>query len=110
MPAGLGQTTLGFYSVPAGKTAYIERVRVNVVSSKEADLRLFVREGADVVSAPFTAPRLKSEWDGISEAQEVTYHAYKPAPAKSDIYFEAIATGGASTAVDVSFDIILVDD
>ena len=63
---GTGQSQIGSYTVPSGKVAYIPLVDISVDSNKEASVYMFVREGADTVTAPFTAVNLKEQFDGIS--------------------------------------------
>ena len=109
--AGLGQTQLGIYTVPAGKTAYLVRVFINVsqVGNKQVNVRMWQRQNADDVTTPFASKRLVDIWDEVAGQVAVSHLSYPSFPAKTDVWFDAIADTAAS-AVDVRFDMILVDD
>ncbi len=109
--AGVGQTQLGLYSVPAGKTAYLTRTYANVSAgaNKSATIRGWRRENADTVSAPFQGKRLFDVFEQVSGAVQVAHSSYNVFPAKTDIWYSAIADANA-TQVDIHFDITLVDN
>lgn len=108
--AGLGQSQLGLYSVPAGKVAYLQRFRIvaNSGANKTATIRLWQRRDADDVATPFKPKRLVDVFNGVSGEVSVEHATYPSFPAKTDIWFDAIGDANA-TSVDVSFDLILVD-
>jgi hypothetical protein len=110
--AGEGQTELAITSIPAGKTAFVTRIRIFVGgTNKTASVFMIKREKADVVSAPFGASRIIGFFDEIAGGTEdtINYSSLIPIPEKSDLWFRGIAQTSAA-AIDVSFDYILVDN
>lgn len=110
--ADLGQTQMAIYTVPAGKTAYLPRLHVGIAQSanKEASIRVWRRENADDVSAPFSGgKRLVYAFDEVSEFLTLDHLAFISFPEKTDIWASAIGTGGG-TLVDVQFDLYVVDN
>lgn len=107
--AGLGQTQLGHFSVPNGKSAYLTRITAYYSSNKDGTIRCYRREGADVTTAPFGPDRVIYTWDEVSGEVGHQFDSYPCIPGKSDIYFVAQANNQAAS-VDVSFDMIIVND
>ena len=109
--SGSGQTQLGHYSVKASGSAYITKIRLFVDSSasKTATVRLFKRERANLIVAPFGPKRQIQEWTALAGAIREEYDSWIKVPNKSDIFFEAIGSAAGGTPVDVSFDMIIVD-
>jgi len=108
---GNGQTQMALYTVPAGKTAYLDRLRLKADSARTVDFRLFRREDADASAAPFGPMRIVSEYNSIGESGLNIEYPSKPSfPAKTDIITEALADAGGTSAISVEFDLTLVDD
>ncbi len=107
--AGNNITQLSMYTIPAGHTGYVQRFSVEVQANKSAEVRFRRREGADIVAAPFTgSDALHVSLDATSEFEHV-FFAYPKVPEKTDIWFDAIASSaGGSTAVNVSYDLVVV--
>ena len=108
---GLGETELGRYTVPNGKKGYITHIQVEVDSSKSAVLTMLELPNADDVSQPFSgAMRVIVRFDAISGEG-----IYDPSGGiqllnKTDVWFEATEVSSNDTAVDVEFEILVVDD
>lgn len=107
--AGEGQSQYAGWTVPADKKAYLLHVHVTVDAGKAADVRCFIRENIDDVSAPVDAKRLKLYWDGVLGS----LHYAPKGPElviseKSDIWFEAQG-GGAGTEVSCDFELLVED-
>lgn len=105
---GLGQSEIGAYSVPAGKTAFLLTKTFDVESAKSASVYFFVREAIDTVSAPFSAMQTKQVHRNKADslrAQPIT--PLGPFVGPADIGFMAKAT--TSTAdVQVDFEVELI--
>ena len=100
MEAEEGQTLLGIYSVPAGRTLLVLSVRLSVDANKAADVRLFKRENFDVVTPPVTSRRLVDWWDG--QVGSDTFAGSHPSEAvigPADIWLEA---RGSTAQTEVS--------
>lgn len=109
--AGVGQTQLSQYTVPLGYTAYLTRVQVNVSvgTNKDADVIMWQRQGAYTTSAPFGTKRIIRQWLAIQGDNVIKYESNPSFPALTDLWFEAQGNG-ATTAIDVDYDLICVKD
>lgn len=107
---GLGQSEIGLYTVPAGYTAYFLDKNVTVEDSKSADVFLYVREGADTTSAPFTpmlVKELERNLSTNSKRQPKSPMFSMTGPA--DVGFMGKSTS-TTTDISVEFEILLVED
>ncbi|RKZ67674.1 MAG: hypothetical protein DRQ48_09455, partial [Gammaproteobacteria bacterium] len=110
-PIGEAQSTLGVFTVPAGKKAYLLSGNVFVDSNKDADLIFFQRPNADDVTSPYSgARRIVSKFLAISGG----FHISRRSPAGSftgpcDLGFMGRGNG-ATADVSVDFEILLVDE
>ena len=62
-PFALGQSEIGVYTIPLGKTAWVLSKRVNVEGTKPADIYFFQRPFANDVSASYTGTMRLVEHD-----------------------------------------------
>lgn len=53
-PIAVGESEIGCYTIPSGKTGFLLSKSLFVDSSKSADIYFFKRENANVVDAPYT--------------------------------------------------------
>ena len=107
---GLSQSEIAVYTVENGYTAYVLTKKISVESTKNANIFMFVREDADVVTAPFTAMRVKQlerNLDTESVTQPKTSLLKIPGPA--DFGFMCNADTG-TVDVSIDFEILLVKD
>lgn len=106
----MGQTEIGAYTIPAGKTGYLLTKHASIESTKTPNILWFRRENADTVSAPYDTMRLFERHIGAAES--IKYDPKGPSlvlPEKTDVGAMAyVATGTA--AVSVEFQILLVDN
>ena len=106
----MGQTEIGCYTIPAGKTGYLLSKHVSIESTKVPNVLWFHREGADTVAAPYDSMSLFERHNGA--ADELTYAPPAPnlrLPEKTDVGAMAyLATGSAS--VSIEFQILLIDN
>lgn len=107
--AGLGQTQMAIYTVPAGKTAYVVSVSIYVDTNKTAQVYLWQRQNADDVSAPFTGKKIWRPFDGVSGPVDGPVAFPYVFPAKTDIWASGVGPAGES-GVAVEMHIALVDD
>ena len=107
--AGLGQTLMAIYTVPAGKTAYL--LGVNLGSDKASTnsrmtYRMFTREILNGGGGVF---RIKSNLNSAGgQSLDISYPVPLVIPEKHDIQIDVLA--GQATQVSATFDIILVDN
>ena len=106
--AGIGNTQQSVYSVPAGKTAWITKIKISVGQGNSADVRMFHNDNADDITAPFTSTK-HFEWgvEDYSGAAEFNFDTFLKFEEKNDIYFDAKRITGSGTAqVSVDFEFI----
>ena len=99
--AGRGQTLQAFYTVPAGKTAYLTHMQVSSNKNQAVEASLFVR--------PFGGA-FRVTGGTMLYQMEHTIHYSSPIviTEKSDMDFRAI--GASNGVLSASFDLILVDN
>lgn len=106
---GMAQTTIGCYSVPLGKTAYVQSLLLQVDTNKTVDFMFYTRANILETAAPYTALRMRfgafGVADNISLQPETPLGGYA---ALTDILF--MARVGAGTGIcAVDYEIILED-
>jgi hypothetical protein len=107
---GAGQTQMAVYSAPTGKSVYVDFINILVEASKQADVFLYVREGADTIAAPFNAMNLKAGFRMVDGQTDVDYHfPLGPFVGPCDIGFMAASTPSGTADISIRFDIIEVD-
>lgn len=96
-----GQTLQAFYTVPAGKTAYLTHMQVSSSKSQPVEASIFVRPfgGAFRVSGGTMLYQME---------HSIHYSSPIPITEKSDMDFRAF--GAANGTLSASFDLILVDN
>jgi hypothetical protein len=108
--AATGQTQLTQYTVPLNYTAYLSRIEVSVATgaNKDADVRMWQRQNAYTVAAPFGAKRLIRQWVAIQGSLNgIKYDSLPVFPALTDLWLDARGNG-AVTGIDADYDLILV--
>jgi len=106
--AGIGQTRMSMYSIPAGYTGYFISAYVASAAgtNKDSTIKIFRRENADDTTTPFTSKRIMNEWGNLQGFSDLNLTSHPAVSEKSDIW--ATATGSALTSVSVSYDLILI--
>lgn len=102
-----GQSLVARYTIPSDWTGYLHHLKLYAQSTKAATFYLNMREGADIVSAPFKAKRIKETFNGIIGDTDRVWDVPLKLSEKSDVWVSTtgFATGSNSSA---SFDILLV--
>ena len=109
-PFPVGESQIGCYTTPKGKTAYILSKNAFVDSTKSVDIYTFMRTGADTVSEPYGPMRLIEKEIGISGGLTVRFDGgLRAIPAMSDIGFMGVITA-ATGSVSVEMQLLLIDD
>jgi hypothetical protein len=105
--AGLGQTLMAVYTVPAGKTAYILGIHLGsdkASTNSRMTYRLFTR---DILNGGVF--RIKANLNAAGgQSLDIEYPVPLVVPEKHDIKIDVVA--GQATQVSATFDIILVDN
>lgn len=107
---GLGQSEIGAFTIPAGKTGYIMSKNISIESAKNASVFMFVRDQIDVVSAPFGAMRALELDRNVGERIDIVPKSVLAVvQEKTDVGFMARSITG-TTAISVDFEILLIDN
>lgn len=105
----LGQSLIGAYTVPAGKTAYILSMNMSVDSNKAGDLYLFKRDNVDDITEPYTgALRIQGIYVGLNSLEEVVHFTNEAYSEKTDIGFMGVASVSADMSAE--FELLLIDN
>lgn len=105
---GAGQSLIGAYTIPAGKTGYILTSTLSTDSTKSVDFYFFKRENANDVTAGYPAMRIQNVYIGVSGIFETTHSTYESYPEYTDLGFLAKAASASDVAVE--FELLLVDN
>lgn len=95
--AGAGVTQMSQFTVPAGYALWLQDLHMSVNDQAPADFRLYFRENADIVAAPF-APRIELiTFDGVAGVSDITLQYKVRIPPKTDMWLNATAGTNDST-------------
>lgn len=110
IPAGVGRTQLGRYSVPNGFTAYLlgAHMSVDTRASRTATITLYKVENANDTTQPYGARITLEVFDGVAGDSPWRPAVPTQLPAYTDIWWEVTEVNTNNTAVEVDFDILLV--
>lgn len=106
---GVGHTQSSAFTVPDNKTGYLTRLRVGSTSAKASDISFWQRQNADDTATPYTSKRLVRRFLGVTGSRTVPFSTYPPFPARTDLWASVTTGSGAAGAVEVAYDLILVD-
>jgi hypothetical protein len=107
---GAGQSQLGVWSAGANTEVYIEHLNIAVEASKNANIFLFVRENADVTSAPYGAMQLKQAIRVLDGITHVDFeYPLGPFYGPCDIGFMGHATPSGTADLSCRFTVIELD-
>lgn len=112
---GFGQSEIGAYTIPAGKTGYLLSKKINVSgTNKDIDVAFFVRENADDVTTPFSGVMQLKEIDrNLPSGAQVQVQTDAPMiviPAKSDCGFFAKNKALTNYETSVEFELLIIDN
>lgn len=100
-----GQSQIGVYTVPAGRSAWITSVNLSTEANKAVDLNFYTRSGILDEAAPYSPMRLKRELVGITGNDATTFNVpFGPFSELTDIGFMARVS---SQTADISIDFTL---
>lgn len=103
-----GRSEIACLSIAAGDTAFISSVKVIAETNKTATVIAFIREDADIVSAPFTAKRELFVFDRFADQTDLRPKSpIGPIVGPADIFFDGKVDIGTGT-IDVDFEIFII--
>lgn len=109
-PLPYGQSSIGAFTVPKGKMAFLLSKQIFVDSSKSADIFFFQRDHADDVTTPFTGTRRLLENEiGVAGTLTMDFRSPKgPFIGPCDVgFFGSVEVSTAFTSVE--FELLLVE-
>jgi len=109
-PLPYGQSSIGAYTVPKGKTGYLLSKQIFVDSTKSADIFFFKRDHADDVTPPYSGTRRLIENEvGVAGTLTMNFRSPKgPFIGPCDVgFFGSVESNIAFTSVE--FELLLVD-
>jgi hypothetical protein len=100
-----GSSEIGVYTVPKGRSAYVQAIRLESEADKKANIILFQRSNILQTAPPYSGMSLIAEFPQVSGDVAVDYDPPLAFPQLTDFGF--MASVSASTVdVTVSFDVI----
>jgi len=106
----LGQSQIGVYTVPEGKTALVGNIITETDSNKEVDIVFFKRADCNIVTAPFSPMRAQAAFTGITDNQDLIPKTWMgPFDEFTDVGFMAVRSSAGNSSVSVDFEIVLID-
>lgn len=100
-----GDSEVGAYTVPKGRSAYVQAIRLSSDADKKANIVLFKRSGILQTVAPYSAMVLIAEFPAVSGSLAVDYDPPLAFPELTDFGFMA-SVSSSTVDVTVSFDVI----
>jgi hypothetical protein len=100
-----GDTEIGVYTVPKGRSAYVQEIRLASNADKKANIVLFKRSGILETVAPYSGMVLLAEFPEVSGSLQVDYDPPLAFPQLTDFGFMA-SVSSSTVDVSVSFDVI----
>lgn len=101
----VGQTMMSIYTIPAGKTGYLQRLDVTAQGTATGSFKLYAREGG---TGTFVVKHI-CEVNGVGGPYQLEYPVAQAFPEKTDIdaRMHTLSNNGRYTC---TFDILLVDN
>jgi len=105
-----GQTEIAVYTIPAGKIGYVSSFSIWIQSNKTANVVLFVREGADITTPPYSAMQAKVVLRDIVDHIPVNPRTmYGPFTGPCDVGWMGASTSVTSN-IEIDYEILLFDE
>lgn len=100
-----GDSEVGVYTVPKGRSAYVQAIRLASDADKKANIVLFQRSGILQTVAPYSGMVLVAEFPAVSGSVAIDYDPPLAFPELTDFGFMA-SVASSTVDVTVSFDVI----
>jgi len=102
--AGMGQTLMAVYTIPAGKTGYVVNINFSSAKDLEQTYRLMARDNT-VANAAWNVKEFLTGRGGFSDWRK---YAINKATEKTDLDFQVISN--STSAAAGGFELILIDN
>jgi len=102
--AGMGQTLMAVYTIPAGKTGYVVNINFSSAKDLEQEYRLMARDNT-VANAAWNVKEFTTGRGGFSDFTKRAINKYTE---KTDLDLQAISS--ATSSVAGGFELILIDN
>ena len=102
--AGMGQTLMAVYTIPAGKTGYVVNINFSSAKDLEQEYRLMARDNT-VANAAWNVKEFMTGRGGFNDFTKRAINKYTE---KTDLDLQAISS--ATSSVAGGFELILIDN
>ena len=102
MAAQAGIEYNSYFTVPAGMHVGLRLVSIVVDAGKTCDLRIYARQGANVVTAPFSAAALASIRAGLAGLNNIEYNPAIIFPEYTDVFCMATSSGAGAISLTLA--------
>ena len=106
---GSGRTSLGVFTVPKDKTAFITSINVCNDSNRKGNYALYKYENTDNSIPPTKSREIIWRCSGVSNGLSEQFQQFIRVPEKSDIWMRCRTNGGNST-FSMSLTVVLVNN
>jgi len=106
----IGEGRSAIYSVEAGKIGFVQNLSLNPSANVSADIFVFARENADIVTAPASPVRLITGYADVKGSIQAARDRWIELPEKTDFWIVAQKnTGPGATRITAEFDVLLIN-
>jgi len=108
-----GKTQIGAYTIPKGETGYLDSINVHTETNKDKAVNVFAfkREGANIITPPYSAMKAFTEIIGVDGSVRVEKKTWQSGfPAYTDLGFLALKTTAGTANCSIDTQLLLVKD
>ncbi len=106
IPLGEGQSKTTHFTIPVGENAILTTIQITMDTGKAIDSKLRIRENADDTTGNVSSIKTIRDWRGLAVPFQTVNKANLLLEEKTDIWFEVVTTGGATSEVEVNYDMV----
>ncbi len=106
IPIGSGQSKTTHFTVPAGQNLIITAFRITMNTGKEVDITAKFRENANDIIPPVSPVKIIRDVRGLSTPVAGTSLGNLKFNEKTDIWFTAITSAGATSVIEINYDFV----
>lgn len=106
IPLGEGQSKTTHFTIPVGENAILTTIQITMDTGKAIDAKLRIRENADDITPSVSPIKTIRDWRGLAVPFQTINKANLLLEEKTDIWFEVVTTGGATSEVEVNYDFV----
>lgn len=105
-----GDAEMSMFTVPTGYTLWLDSFDLSVEANQPSTIHFYMRQHADVVSAPVAARRTLATATGIQGPVQFPLNFRIAIPEKTDLWVRATAGSGGTSAVSAAYTGLLLSN